>query len=73
MRGAAESDRNRKLALAEAVRAGSRLDSEDFEKWVSAVSGQDHCLPPDVLASVLRRAGRDVETISMGDALKRMN
>lgn len=73
MRGALEGERLRRLSMAEAVRAGARLDGDDFERWVLALSGQDYRLPPEVLDGALRRAGRSVEVIGMDDALKRMH
>jgi hypothetical protein len=73
MRGAREGARARSLSMAAAIRAGFWLDSDDFEKWVGAVSGQDRRWPPEVLQSTLRRAAQGMETISMGEALKRMH
>lgn len=73
MRGAVEGERSRRLSLAEAVRAGTQLDDDGFKNWVSAVSGQDFRLPPEALGGLLARAGRNVEKISMTEALKRMH
>lgn len=73
MRGAVEKSRARRLSMAEAVRAGTRLDADDFEKWVAAVSGRDLRLPPEVLDGALRRSSNGMEVISMDEALKRMH
>lgn len=73
MRGAREADRARRLSLAEAVRAGSLLTGDGFEKWVAALSGQDHLLPTAALNGGLRSASVSIETISMAEALKRMH
>jgi hypothetical protein len=73
MRGAVDRSRAYRLSVAEAVRAGSRLDAEDFEKWVAAVSGRDLRLPPEVLDGALRRSSSRMETITMEEALKRMH
>ncbi|NEX45184.1 hypothetical protein [Pseudotabrizicola algicola] len=73
MRGAVAAERARRLTMAEAARAGTRLDADDFETWVAAVNGRDRRMPPNVLRGVLNRAARSMETISMGDALKRMH
>lgn len=73
MRGAVERSRAQRLSMAEAVRAASHLDADDFEKWVTAVSGRDLRLPPDVLDGALRRSSNGMEVITMGKALSRMH
>jgi hypothetical protein len=73
MRGAREGARARRLSMAIAVRAGTNLTNDGFEKWAAEVSGQDQRLPPDVLSGTLRRASARVETITMAQALKRMH
>lgn len=71
--GLREGERARRVGMAEAVRAGARLDADDFEKWVLAMTGRDHRLPPETLDGMLRRASRGLEEISMDEALKRMH
>jgi uncharacterized protein len=73
MRGAREADRGRRLSIAEAVRAGSLLGNDDFEKWVAALSGQDQRLPPEAVGAALRRNSGGIEAISMAEALRRMH
>ena len=72
MRGAKERHKHQRLLMAEAVRAAS-FQHEDFQKWIAALSGQDFRLPPEVLDGALRRAASGLETITMGEALKRMH
>lgn len=73
MRGAVERSRAHRLSMAEAARAGTRLDADDFEKWIAAVSGRDLRLPPEVLEGALRRSSNGMEVITLDDALKRMH
>lgn len=65
MRGLREGARMRRVEMAEAVRAGARLDAQDFEKWVLAMTGQDHRLPPETLDGMLSRAERGMDVIAM--------
>jgi len=73
MRGAAKAARLRTLSMAEAVRAGTHLDAADYQTWADQVFGVDRRLPPEALNGLLRRAGNEIETIRMADALKRMH
>jgi hypothetical protein len=73
MKGWREGDRQRRLAMAEAVRAATRLERSDYEKWVSAVSGQDNRLPEAALSSALRSASAGLKTITAREALERMH
>lgn len=73
MRGAREADRARRLSMAEAMRAGSQMDGDAFEKWVAAVEGQDRHLPPEALPSQFRQAALSLEVIDMDEALRRMH
>jgi hypothetical protein len=73
MKGWREGDQQRRLATAEAVRAGARMDGSDYEKWVSAVSGRDNRLPESALSSALRSASSGLKTITMREALERMH
>jgi len=72
LKGAQLRMRAQKLAMAESVRAGSRLDGPEFERWHAEVGGQPTRLPPEAVGGVLRQAGANLNVISWAEALERM-
>ncbi|WP_108130939.1 hypothetical protein [Gemmobacter caeni] len=73
MRGLRLRARMDRLRMAEAVRAGSLLEHDDWLAWVQATDGQDRRLPESALAGALRSASVGVPAITMQQALERMH